>query len=177
MTKNGLPNKTAVSNRRAQLRRWIDDLFDGSQSAFIASTNDGDRQLNQGELSGLLKEKSFGEKRARTLEALAHMPQHYLDSTVAPSEARQQRAAIASEPRPQYAAVPDRVPSWPFVLVSAERLTQLKRALGPKAGSEAISDMDAQLQIVMEKWERVAAAKKKQKPPVLGSTRSRVDRR
>jgi SOS-response transcriptional repressor LexA len=37
-------------------------------------------KANQGELSGLLKSKSFGEKKARSLEKLAGMPPNWLDS-------------------------------------------------------------------------------------------------
>jgi len=59
--------------RRARLREWIDTRFGGSQSAFAIRAG-----VNQGELSGLLKNKSFGEKRAASLEAAARMPPGYL---------------------------------------------------------------------------------------------------
>jgi len=62
-----------IEARRARLREWINTHFGGSQSAFVASTG-----VNQGELSGLLKTKSFGEKRAASLEVAAKMPQGYL---------------------------------------------------------------------------------------------------
>lgn len=64
-----------VSIRRARLREWIDLKCEGSQANFIALTG-----INQGELSGLLKSKSFGEKKARALEAVAGMPVRYLDT-------------------------------------------------------------------------------------------------
>lgn len=65
--------------RRKALARWIKERFDGVQAAFIASTKDASgATINQGELSALLKNKSFGEKRARALEVQAGMPDDYL---------------------------------------------------------------------------------------------------
>lgn len=63
-----------VQNRRARLRAWIDECCGGSQAQFVAVTG-----INQGELSGLLRTKSFGEKKARSLEATAGMPIGWLD--------------------------------------------------------------------------------------------------
>jgi|GEM_PF-3517107 hypothetical protein len=65
-----------VERRRRLLREWIDSRYGGVQAAFIEDTG-----INQGELSGLLKTKSFGEKRARSLEEKARMPPFYLDQT------------------------------------------------------------------------------------------------
>lgn len=64
-----------ATNRRLRLRRWIDDHFGGSQAAFVARHG-----LNQGEISALLKDKSFGGVKARNLEASTGMPERYLDS-------------------------------------------------------------------------------------------------
>lgn len=66
--------------RREQLRRWIKDHFKNEQVQFIADCASRDYHLNQGELSGLLKQKSFGEKKARALEVAAGMPHRYLDT-------------------------------------------------------------------------------------------------
>lgn len=63
-----------VEGRRRLLREWIDSRYGGVQAAFIEDTG-----INQGELSGLLKSKSFGEKRARSLEKKARMPPFHLD--------------------------------------------------------------------------------------------------
>jgi len=60
--------------RRQNLRLWIEEKFEGSQARFVDATG-----INQGELSALLKDKSFGEKKARKLELLAGMPEGYLD--------------------------------------------------------------------------------------------------
>jgi len=83
-TKPNATQMAVVTNRRRQLAKWIDEKFDGSHTAFIASTHDGEKQLNQGELSALLRNKSFGEKRARSLEVQAGMPISYLEETDEP---------------------------------------------------------------------------------------------
>ncbi|MCG9075389.1 S24 family peptidase [Laribacter hongkongensis] len=63
-----------VQNRRARLRLWIDQHCAGSQAQFVSQTG-----INQGELSGLLRTKSFGEKKARSLEGMVGMPSGWLD--------------------------------------------------------------------------------------------------
>lgn len=72
-----------ADNRRAKLRQWIDERYNGSQAAFVAAHN-----LNQGEISALLKDKSFGGVKARNLETLTGMPERFLDerqeTTLAP---------------------------------------------------------------------------------------------
>jgi phage repressor protein C with HTH and peptisase S24 domain len=71
-----------VTNRRKRLQYWIDEQFNGVQSAFIEdiAVRTG-VSANQGELSGLLSgKKSFGEKKARKLELQAGMPGFWLDS-------------------------------------------------------------------------------------------------
>lgn len=69
-------NKNAAAEtRRVRLKEWIDKYFNESQAEFAAKFD-----LNAGEVSGLLNQKSFGEKRARHLEKQAEMPDGYLDS-------------------------------------------------------------------------------------------------
>lgn len=68
-----------VAARRKRLQAWITDNF-GSQAAFVAATG-----INQGELSGLLKSKSFGEKRAAAIETAANMPTGHLVTPLSPS--------------------------------------------------------------------------------------------
>lgn len=65
-----------VKTRRARLRHWIDTRHKGKQVIFIASTVP---KISQSEVSNLLKDKHFGEKRARSLEIQANMPAYYLD--------------------------------------------------------------------------------------------------
>lgn len=67
--------RTVVDIRRENLQRWIDERCSGVQANFIALT-----EINQGELSGLLKNKSFGEKKARSIEEKAGMPAMWLDT-------------------------------------------------------------------------------------------------
>lgn len=147
------PVNTASDNRRKQLRRWIEAHFAGVQTAFIASTNDGEKQINQGELSGLLSTKSFGERRARSLEKQAHMPEFYLE------ENHDKPTTVAQEP----SALHDRTPlptGWPFSRVSLRRVLDLKRSLGGRAGADAIHDIDEMLDLAVQKWERRAAERK-----------------
>lgn len=62
-----------VAARRLRLQQWIAEHHGGSQASFASATG-----VNQGELSGLLKRKSFGEKRAASLEEIAGMPAGFL---------------------------------------------------------------------------------------------------
>lgn len=151
-------NQSIVANRRARLRQWINEHCSGSQAQFIATTADGDKQLNQGELSGLLRAKSFGEKKARALERQAGMPIGYLDLV----DDQQAPLSVREPPRPSWGVVvPAKRMAWPFHLVTHKRVIDLKIALGPKVGAEAMRDIDEQLDVVLTKWERKAASKKK----------------
>lgn len=67
--------------RRANLRQWIDERCGGRQALFAQTA-----AVNPGELSALLKNKSFGEKKARKIEQAAAMPAMWLDTVHAPSQ-------------------------------------------------------------------------------------------
>ena len=67
--------------RRANLRQWIDERCGGRQALFAQTA-----AVNPGELSSLLKNKSFGEKKARKIEQAAAMPAMWLDTVHAPSQ-------------------------------------------------------------------------------------------
>jgi hypothetical protein len=163
-----LPDDPAVTNRRARLREWIDTRFGGSMTLFIASTNNGERQMNQGELSALLRNKTFGERRARSLEAMAHMPPRYLDTPaqagpsaqLAPAVAEEQKGGYTQSKRntPEHTAAPM---GWPFSRVSLARIVALKKQLGPRTGTIAMDDIDELLDLVVSKWERRAASSAK----------------
>ena len=147
MTTNSLAN-----TRRKQLRLWIDVHFAGKQAEFIKSTNDGTTQINQGELSGLLSSKSFGERRARRLEEQANMPRGYLDG-------QHQQAAgalIVSDSASPGFAPAEPPPRWPFARVSQQRLSHLRKSLGTQRGAQAMADIDEMLETVVLKWERRA---------------------
>jgi phage repressor protein C with HTH and peptisase S24 domain len=62
--------------RRANLWHLIQDRYDGKQAAVVELTG-----INQGELSQLLRDKSFGEKKARKLEEQLDLPAGYFDMT------------------------------------------------------------------------------------------------
>lgn len=69
-----------VANRRLKLALWIKERSE-SQARFIDETG-----INQGELSALLRDKSFGEKKARKIEEQAGMPNLYLDMPIESEE-------------------------------------------------------------------------------------------
>ena len=154
----------AITNRRARLRLWIDTHFGGSHTLFLASTNNGEKQMNQGELSALLRNKTFGERRARSLEAMAHMPARYLDTPM-DSEAStgQPGPKVQDQPKTNpYASKSHALPAppvgWPFAKVSLARLVSLKKDLGPRLGATAMQDIEETLELVVNKWERRASA-------------------
>lgn len=78
-----------VAARRARLREWIGERFSGSQADYIREAAGRGERIDQSELSRLLADKSFGEKKARKLESQSRMPPGYLvhpiDSTGAGS--------------------------------------------------------------------------------------------
>lgn len=139
--------KSDVANRRTKLRLWIDTHFDGSQSRFIADCAEHGHEINQGELSGLLKTKSFGEKKARSLEAIARMPSKHLDtppntSVLPPGTV--EITHIAREPRD------DRWPfkklkPWQWKLLTTEQKTHVENAallmIEARAGPEKHSGL------------------------------------
>ena len=65
---------TPSDRRRHNLRLWIDRTHQGRQISFVQQTG-----INQGELSALLKNKAFGERKARKIEAAAGMPALWLE--------------------------------------------------------------------------------------------------
>ena len=66
---------TTIDLRRQNLKKWIDEKYKGVQANFVNAID-----INQGELSALLKNKSFGEKKARKIEKIAGMPEMWLDT-------------------------------------------------------------------------------------------------
>lgn len=80
-------DSTTVAARRSRLKAWIDTHYGGRQAEFITDVfSRTGTQLNQGELSALLKPdgKSFGEKKAASLERLCGgMPASYLTNPLA----------------------------------------------------------------------------------------------
>lgn len=60
--------------RRKRLQQVIDEQYGGKQSSLVEAI-----EVNAGELSGLLRSKAFGEKKARGLEVSLGLPRGYLD--------------------------------------------------------------------------------------------------
>jgi hypothetical protein len=168
MTLSMLPiDDPAIANRRARLREWIDTHFGGSLTLFIASTNNGEKQMNQGELSALLRNKTFGERRARSLEQMARMPARYLEGVAGSSQATAAPANQANDaPKKNPFADPEKhIPKppvgWPFSKVTLNRIVELKKQLGARAGATAMQDIDETLDLVVSKWERRASSSTK----------------
>ena len=67
------PDMQTTDIRRARLAQLIRERYE-SQADFVAKTG-----ANQGEVSALLKNKSFGEKKARKIEADCGLPAGWLD--------------------------------------------------------------------------------------------------
>jgi hypothetical protein len=86
------PESPEIAIRRRKLREWIEKKFNKSQVQFIDDCAKRGHLINQGELSGLLKSKSFGEKKARKLETMAQMPVNYLNQVLPQHLADQHQA-------------------------------------------------------------------------------------
>lgn len=67
--------------RRARLAQLIRERYDSSQSKFVEETGE-----NQGEVSALLRTKSFGERKARKIEAKCGLPSGWMDSADVPRD-------------------------------------------------------------------------------------------
>lgn len=75
--------------RRQRLAQLIKDQY-GTQANFIEQTNE-----NQGEISALLRDKSFGEKKARKLEQKCGLPPFWLDGSPAAPELTDRARSVA----------------------------------------------------------------------------------
>lgn len=78
------------SIRRSRLAELISQKYEGSQAKFIEQTGE-----NQGEISALLRTKSFGEKKARKLEQKCNLPAGWLDGEPPEMSAKNLRIAHA----------------------------------------------------------------------------------
>lgn len=71
---SGMGEDSVVEVRRARLRKVIEDRYRGIQANMVRDTG-----INAGELSGLLKTRFFGEKKARLLERQLGLSDRWLD--------------------------------------------------------------------------------------------------
>jgi phage repressor protein C with HTH and peptisase S24 domain len=90
-------NEKLIKNRRLRLRQWIDENLDGVPARLVELID-----INQGELSGLLRSKSFGEKKARSIEIKAGMPSGWLDSVENYSIPEHEKTLATNEPAAAY---------------------------------------------------------------------------
>lgn len=115
MTTTQMPDLTTAT-RRAKLRTWIDLHCHGTQSEFLTSCARNGYELSQSELSGLLRQKSFGEKKARAIEKGAGMPPRYLDTP---------EGFVPAPAEPAKVEVRESTPAsrwqWPFKKVRPEQ--------------------------------------------------------
>lgn len=81
--------------RRQRLRQLIQERYGDSQARFIDETGE-----NQGEISGLLRTKSFGEKKARNLEKKVGLPAGWLDTPLQAGDQVQPTEKPAAVPAP-----------------------------------------------------------------------------
>lgn len=83
--------------RRKRLAQLISERYE-SQADFVSRTG-----INQGEVSALLKSKSFGEKKARKIEEDSGLPVRWLDTIDggAPTAAVIASPPVAAPPRPR----------------------------------------------------------------------------
>lgn len=118
-----------ANNRRARLRQWIDERFQGSQAEFVSA-----HKLNQGEISALLKDKSFGGVKARNLEAQTGMPEHYLEQRSSEEgESALQRTAAPFDSNAKLVA--PGVRQYPVIShIQAGCLTEISNPYGPGDG-------------------------------------------
>lgn len=68
-----MADNDVVAIRRQRLLECVTEKF-GTQAKCVLDTG-----IHQGELSGLLRSKSFGEKKARSLEKKFDLPNKWLD--------------------------------------------------------------------------------------------------
>lgn len=105
--------------RRARLSQLINERYDGSQAKFIEETGE-----NQGEISGLLRNKSFGEKKARKLESKSGLERGWLDRPLSLEPAAGREPTAVS--RPHLSVVGTAQHEWmALVYVSREELDLL----------------------------------------------------
>jgi hypothetical protein len=107
--------------------------------------------------------KRIGDDMLDILEAAFKLPRGWFDQPFGtPSSKGGDQISLVAEPVPVRASVLRPLKSgaiaWPFPTVSYQRLLDLKHSLGPKVGNEALRDIDALLDVVVTKWERLGKA-------------------
>ncbi|MFC5551776.1 hypothetical protein [Massilia aerilata] len=113
--------------RRARLAQLIQERYGNSQARFVDETGE-----NQGEVSGLLRAKSFGERKARKLEAKCNLPAGWLDVDPKSEAAEQAAQAPSLRPQPPLYVVEKVEPQWMALVHVTQReldlLTRYRRS-------------------------------------------------
>lgn len=120
-----------VTIRRQRLKSFIDAKFGGKQTSFA-----GEYDVNPGELSGLLRSKHFGEKKARSLEAKLGIPPLWMDGLAADN------VPTVQEPSAEYSVYAELNAAWDLLTQDeqADFLAQIKaRAVHNKAVMDQLS--------------------------------------
>lgn len=112
--------------RRARLAQLIEEKYEGSQAKYVDETGE-----NQGETSALLRSKSFGERKARKIEAKANLPTGWLDTDPALDDNSAGQAQLQRQ-RPLLTVVETIEPQWMALVYVTQReldvLTLYRRA-------------------------------------------------
>lgn len=98
--------------RRTRLAQLIEEKYGGSQARFIDETGE-----NQSEVSGLLRTKSFGERKARKLEEKCGLPVGWLDTEPTAGVAAVERQGQ----RPTLTVVENIEPQWMALVYVTQR--------------------------------------------------------
>jgi hypothetical protein len=101
--------------RRARLAQLIQEKYEGSQAKFVDETGE-----NQGEVSGLLRTKAFGEKKARKLEEKCGLPRGWFD-TDPTTETAIEAPPPSSAQRPLLSVVENIEPQWMALVYVTQR--------------------------------------------------------
>jgi hypothetical protein len=113
--------------RRARLAQLIQEKYGGSQARFVDETGE-----NQSEVSGLLRAKSFGERKARKLETKCELPQGWLDIDPGPNDAAKTSQAAVQQQQPALYVVEKIEPQWMALVYVTQReldlLTRYRRS-------------------------------------------------
>jgi hypothetical protein len=102
--------------RRLRLAQLIQEKYEGSQAKFVDETGE-----NQGEVSGLLRAKSFGERKARKLEEKCGLPRGWLDIDPITEKTTRVTAAVPPAPRPALSVVENIEPQWMALVYVTQR--------------------------------------------------------
>jgi transcriptional regulator with XRE-family HTH domain len=104
--------------------------------------------------------KNLGLDNLQRLRVAYKLPHDWFDQPLGSDVPGAGSGLLVEESKAVYSI---RRESWPFSLVSQDRVARLRRSLGPKKSAEAMQDLDESLDIAVSKWERRAAQAKRRR--------------